>query len=405
MHYEKYICETCGAEFIRRGKSTQCRNCRALAYNKTTLTCQHCGVQFSGMPDTLYCRKCRNKWVVYAAPTIQCTTCGADMKSLYGETTCETCRKKARLLTSASEATCAHCGKKFTRQYYNEQLCASCKDTSNSITCKCVVCGSLFTPKRRTPCKTCSRKCQGLYVQANGFGMKYDDTALLQRIITHIKNTGIPISLDALGLELGGITHKVFTARGWTLQWLIEQAGIDTLIVPSNTSIFERSIYYMLVEIIGKEQIQLQKTFDSCRSATGRRLRFDFYLSAYNLIIEADGVQHYCEEAAKPQWDVSSTKRNDKIKNNWCLQNNINLLRIKYIRGKSKTQDIKCVLNALLPLLLETTTVKLFNCWDGSKLIPISSEACSLEQERSTTIPEGSTDEANASGNGSCPNK
>ena len=403
MHYEKYICETCGAEFTRRSKSTQCRKCRERAYSNTALTCQHCGVQFSGRPDLLYCGKCSSKKVVDAAPIIQCATCGTDMKSLHGETVCKACRKKARLL--ATESTCTNCGKKFTRQCYNELLCASCKDTSNSITCKCVVCGSLFTPKRKTPCKTCSRKCQGLYIQANGFGMKYDDAALLQRIVTHIKNTGIPISLDALGLELGGITHKVFTARGWTLQWLIEQAGIDTLIVPSNTSIFERSIYYMLVEIIGKEQVQLQKTFDSCKGTGGRCLRFDFYLPAYNLIIEADGVQHYCEKSAKPQWDVSGVKRNDRIKNNWCLQHNINLLRIRYIRGESKTQDIKCMLNDLLPRLLETTTVKLFNCWNGSKLIPISSEACSVEQERSTTIPEGSTDEANASGNGSCPNK
>ena len=403
MHYEKYICETCGTEFIRRGNATQCRKCRLRAYNSTTLTCQHCGVQFSGRPDILYCGKCSSKKVVDAAPTIQCATCGTDMKSLHGETVCKACRKKARLL--AIETTCVNCGKKFTRQYYNEQLCTSCKDISNSITCKCVVCGSLFTPKRKTPCKTCSRKCQGLYIQANGFGMKYDDAALLQRIVTHIKNTGIPISLDALGLVLGGITHKVFTARGWTLQWLIEQAGIDTLIVPSNTSIFERSIYYMLVEIIGKEQVQLQKTFDSCKGAGGRCLRFDFYLPAYNLIIEADGVQHYCEKAAKPQRDVSGVKRNDRIKNNWCLQHNINLLRIRYIRGESKTQDIKCMLNDLLPRLLETTTVKLFNCWNGSKLIPISSEACSVEQERSTTIPEGSTDEANVSGNGSYPNK
>ena len=63
------------------------------------------------------------------------------------------------------------------------------------------------------------------------------------------------------------------------------------------------------------------------------------------------------------------------------------------------------MINALLPRLLETSTVKLFNCWNGSELIPISSEACSEEQERSTTILEGSTIEANAIGNGSCPNK
>ena len=62
------------------------------------------------------------------------------------------------------------------------------------------------------------------------------------------------------------------------------------------------------------------------------------------------------------------------------------------------------MLNALLPRLLETSTVKLFNCWNGSELIPISSEAC-VTQERSTTIPKGSTIEANAIGNGSCPNK
>ena len=64
---------------------------------------------------------------------------------------------------------------------------------------------------------------------------------------------------------------------------------------------------------------------------------FDFYLPIENILIEYDGKQHYepvnfrgCsdEQAQKTYLD---SKQNDKLKNKYCVDNNIQLIRIPYI--------------------------------------------------------------------------
>jgi len=76
-------------------------------------------------------------------------------------------------------------------------------------------------------------------------------------------------------------------------------------------------------------KFETQKTFNDCKDK--RILPFDFYLNDYNTCIEYDGRHHYepinywgGEEKLK------YTKKHDKIKNDYCQKNNINLLRIKF---------------------------------------------------------------------------
>lgn len=66
------------------------------------------------------------------------------------------------------------------------------------------------------------------------------------------------------------------------------------------------------------------------------RYRYDFYLPEYNLIIEYDGEQHYFP-VNFGGWDelelhrqFKKTQEYDKIKEKYCTDNNINLLRIPY---------------------------------------------------------------------------
>jgi len=74
---------------------------------------------------------------------------------------------------------------------------------------------------------------------------------------------------------------------------------------------------------------ETQKTFDECKNI--HKLPFDFYLEKYNLCIEFDGEQHFKaikywggEEKFKLQ------QKRDSIKNIYCVENNINLLRIRF---------------------------------------------------------------------------
>ena len=92
----------------------------------------------------------------------------------------------------------------------------------------------------------------------------------------------------------------------------------------------------------------VEKTFDSCLSDKQNLLRFDFWVND-NYLIEYDGEQHFhpvqfhnkTEEEAFSAFILQ--QKYDNIKNNWCLNNHIPLIRIPY----SHYNDL-CI-NDLLP--------------------------------------------------------
>lgn len=84
-----------------------------------------------------------------------------------------------------------------------------------------------------------------------------------------------------------------------------------------------------------------EKKFKTCKNI--RVLPFDFYLKDLNILIEYDGIQHF-----KPvdffggEMSFKLLRVNDLIKNNFCVKNNIKLIRIKY------TDNIQTVLGGKL---------------------------------------------------------
>lgn len=74
-----------------------------------------------------------------------------------------------------------------------------------------------------------------------------------------------------------------------------------------------------------------EKRFDDCKSDKNIALSFDFWLPDFNACIEYDGKQHY--EPIKYFGGKSVYQRtiiNDNVKNQYCNNNNILLIRIPY---------------------------------------------------------------------------
>lgn len=87
--------------------------------------------------------------------------------------------------------------------------------------------------------------------------------------------------------------------------------------------------------ILNEQNIRYKKehTFEGCiNPVTGRKLKFDFYLLDLNILIEYDGKQHFITE--EKGWysvdDLKDIQRRDEIKNNYCLEHDIPLIRINY---------------------------------------------------------------------------
>lgn len=63
----------------------------------------------------------------------------------------------------------------------------------------------------------------------------------------------------------------------------------------------------------------------------GVKYRFDFFIPEVNLFIEYDGIQHFeSVEYFGGESSLVKVQQSDSIKNEWCRNNNFNLIRISY---------------------------------------------------------------------------
>lgn len=98
-------------------------------------------------------------------------------------------------------------------------------------------------------------------------------------------------------------------------------------------------------------EYKIEYTFDNCiNPETNAKLRFDFYIPKYNLCIEYDGQQHY-KEVSFFKSSLEETQKRDKIKNEYCEDNNINLIRIPYTDYEKLNEEY--ILNKFAELKLE----------------------------------------------------
>ena len=89
----------------------------------------------------------------------------------------------------------------------------------------------------------------------------------------------------------------------------------------------EREIRKYLVD--NNIEFETQKYLEGCKHIN--KLKFDFYLPYYNLCIEFDGEQHKRRFRFEKNNDgLSVRQKRDQIKNEYCKNNNIRLLRIEY---------------------------------------------------------------------------
>lgn len=86
---------------------------------------------------------------------------------------------------------------------------------------------------------------------------------------------------------------------------------------------------------------ETEKSFPRCKDK--KLLNFDFYLEQYNLCIEFDGEQHYNSHFYETMFNdkqkgmdaFRESQKRDEIKNRFCKENKINLLRIPYWKIES----------------------------------------------------------------------
>lgn len=85
----------------------------------------------------------------------------------------------------------------------------------------------------------------------------------------------------------------------------------------------------------------IEYKFENCRGVGNKKLPFDFYLYEYNILVEFDGRHHFeSVEAFGGQEALKKQKITDEIKNNFCRDNNLELVRIKYCSKQEDSQEL-----------------------------------------------------------------
>jgi hypothetical protein len=93
-------------------------------------------------------------------------------------------------------------------------------------------------------------------------------------------------------------------------------------------------------------QFEEQKRFSDC--VNKRCLPFDFFIPCKNILIEFQGYQHFNVVKRSKTMDdnvlklnLEKIQQNDKIKKEWCKNNNIKLIEISYLEKKDINEILK----------------------------------------------------------------
>lgn len=190
---------------------------------------------------------------------------------------------------------------------------------------KCEYCGKEFSPKYRISSKKimhyCCKQCQ---LDANRPNKpKFGNKTQLENVI---KKT---ILESGKYLTVEEICNKLHISRKTISKFRISVLSLNRATgMKKPKSVFEDKVKsYFFTKF--SDCIE-EKEFEDCLSSKGYKLRFDIYVPSKNLLIEADGTQHY--DKNNPNYNEYRVQC-DTIKEEWCIKNKIKLIRIKYSKN------------------------------------------------------------------------
>ena len=131
------------------------------------------------------------------------------------------------------------------------------------------------------------------------------------------------------------ISSKTLTKFGVSILSLNKARGY---IKPK--SVFEFNVYIKLEKILEGFDIKCEWSPPDLKSPRGFPLRIDFYIPRLNLAIEADGTQHF--DKKNPNWNSYGVSC-DEVKNSYCIEKGVTLLRIPYKRHVTEDYIRDCL--------------------------------------------------------------
>lgn len=312
----------------------------------------------------------------------KCEFCGKIFQTI--RSTSKYCSRECRnnKLNSKIKCKCEYCGKFFYRKpsdIKNKKhiFCSrECHYNNSYEDVTCLSCGKIFKARKSTHRKFCSIDCRQVYIPYNqqtnreiifckNCGKEFEGVKSAERIYCsskcfeeYQKNKNDYKKIKKINYNKGRnnfysnkylwnpnikILEEYTSMRTSVLceciqhNQLFQMLPVDIIKGQSSCtecwcSVGENIIasYLSLNNII----YERQKTFKDCKYINP--LHFDFYIPEKNIVIEYDGEQHFfprtfgrmTEQEAKDSFEKTIVR--DEIKNKYCHDNNIKMVRIPY---------------------------------------------------------------------------
>lgn len=256
---------------------------------------------------------------------------------------------------------CQECsGNKITLKYIREEvehyggklISTHYNNIFTPLLIKCGECGNifettweLFKKSKTKTCKVCADKIRRCRNQENKKGHYYT----FEQVKYICENTGesellsteyIPNKKLKLRCKCGNeyeqnfyhITDKIKNNIEIVCPKCMARKGYEKMSKSTISSGEKEIMEYLINKNI---EFEREYIFNDC--LYNDVLRFDFYLPNYNLVIEYDGRQHFEPVdlfGGEDAFEIQKIK--DKIKDDYCKNNNIKILRIPYYNNTIK---------------------------------------------------------------------
>lgn len=124
---------------------------------------------------------------------------------------------------------------------------------------------------------------------------------------------------------------KVRTVSGKTVNW-----ALSGYIPPANET-RPRSQYHLRARALLRELFPVDIILEEI-GLPETQLTFDFVIPRKMLCVEVQGEQHYERSAFfhKDSLSFGNAQKNDAVKRNWCLDNNLQLIELPFSEDDSQ---------------------------------------------------------------------
>lgn len=169
-----------------------------------------------------------------------------------------------------------------------------------------------------------------LFIKLNNIPISINDNDFNNKNFS-VRNTYIPIYCSECGNTFNATWSQITLNKRYRCEDCSKKQSYLSVTVEDYLK--EKNIKY-----------EKEYRFNECKDK--RCLPFDFYLNDYNTVIEVQGEQHYYENDMFSQ-TLEERKEIDKIKKDYCLNNNIIYIEIPFSKIR-KNEKYKEIINNIL---------------------------------------------------------